>query len=239
MKLLLTSDDILENVIGRINEAINKKGWSLIQLAQESDVPYDTIKKLMTYKIQHPQLQNILRIAYALELDMNTLLPASPIATSKRSNYSHATQSSLYLKEIEKSLHQCADTQDTEYIPVYQVLGLHKSDRIHMDSYSIEMVPIGKYKERFGDRIACGIRLSTTIYHPVYYKNDILLIGRDRLPLAGETGVFINNGGLLIRKYNPGPPITLTTVNHIGKTLTLSTLDDWYIFGYVLSVYRY
>lgn len=238
MKLLLSSDDILESIINRIHLAVQNKNWSLVTLAEESGVPYDTVKKFMTHKIAHPQMQNILRIAYALEIDLNTLLPASPIATSARSKFAHDTKTSLYLSEIEKSLLKCESTQDTECVPVYTMLGLHKSDRTHIDSYSIDMIPLGKYKERFGDRIACGIRLSTTIYHPVYYRNDILLIGRDRLPLAGETGVFINNGGLLIRKYNPGPPITLSTVNHIGKTLTLSTLDDWYIFGYVLTVYR-
>lgn len=239
MKLTLTPGEITSMTVASICRETQKRGWSLMHLSEESGVPYDTVKKLVTYRIENPHLYNILRIAYALDMDLNTLLEHPKNSQDSLSSFeTHSQRMVSYLTKLEESLSVCEPYRCNDYIPVFEPLGTRMVDSLSLDSYSIMTLPVDEYRKRFGSKLSCGIRISTNDYHPVYYAGDILLMGRDRAPVSGETGLFIRDNCLYLRKFLSGSFITLAPVNKLGTPLYLDSLDGFFIFGYVLTVYR-
>lgn len=57
-----------------INCQLSIHNWSLKTLSDESDVPYETIKKLAAGKIRNPSLSNITRIAAAFGCTVDYLI---------------------------------------------------------------------------------------------------------------------------------------------------------------------
>lgn len=54
--------------------AQKKKGWTNKQLSQESGVPESTVQKFMSGTIAEPRLENITRMAIALDVSMDEML---------------------------------------------------------------------------------------------------------------------------------------------------------------------
>ncbi len=239
MTLPLLPMEITTITIANISAELKKRGWSLLQLSKESGVPYDTLKKLLTNRIENPHLCNIVKIAYALNIDLNQLVGLTAENNFlKKDHLTHKGRIISYISELEDSLILCRGCCSEDYIPLYTPLGSPATTIHCFDSCCISTLAVDHYRERFGEALSFAIRITTNSYHPVYYDKDILLIGRDRPPLPGETGIFIHDGRIFLRKYQTSPCITLLPVNLIGNSIYLDSFDGWYIFGYVLSVYR-
>lgn len=114
-------------------------------------------------------------------------------------------------------------------------------DGMIYDSFNYEKVHIGSYRNKFGDRLHCGIRITSNHLLPVYHINDILLICR--APVRdGDTGIFINknNHCIYLRKFHQDSPCTLEPINNYGQIFTVDIhdsedMDQWIHFGYVLT----
>lgn len=238
MKKALTPKEITAIAVVNISNELQKKNWSLLRLSEESGVPYDTVKKLLTYRIDNPHMSNLVKIASALDCTLDNLIPLTVCPDSNQDKDTRVGRLMQYMTELEKSLAVFEPVQSEEYLPVLSPIGNRNSGGLYEDSCAITAIPIGQYRKRFGDQLSCAIRVTTNSYHPVYYQNDILLIGKDRMPLTGETGVFVKDGYIYLRKFISGNYITLAPVNHIGTSIYLESLEGWFIFGYVLTVYR-
>ncbi len=230
-----TTKKIIDNIYIRMEE----KNWTLTRLSIESGVPYDSIKKYLSYKVENPQYYNLIRICYALDMNLGDILPSSS-STNELSpiTSSHSLHLVEYVKQLEHSISVCSSYKKKDYIPVFRPMGIRKSSSLYLDSFSMSLLETGSYRERYKNSLACGIEIRTSAYHPVYMENDIILVGKDRPPAYGETGVFIHDGKIYLRRYLPGNPICLEPVSGLGDTITLNTLEGWFIFGYVLTVYR-
>ena len=78
----------------------------------------------------------------------------------------------------------------TDCISVLTPTG-YVQDGMVFDSISTNIVNISAYKKDFGDIVLCGIKIVGRNLSPTYFDNDILLIGKDRFPESGETGIFL------------------------------------------------
>ena len=243
MQLTLSASELTRNLIDKIYVHLEQKGWNLTRLSIESGVPYDTIKKYLSYKIDNPHFYNILKICYALDMNLGELMDQIPPSRESAtilsgSEYSHTKHIIEYITQLEESLAICSTYTQKDYIPILRPLGIRHQDSLSLDSYSQKVLDVGPYRARYGNKLVCGIEITTNTYHPVYMEHDIILIGKDRPPVYGETGVFIHDGQLFLRRYLPGNPIRLEPLNELGPTIELTSLEGWFIFGYVLSVYR-
>lgn len=130
-----------------------------------------------------------------------------------------------------------------DYISVYVPVG-NMEDGMVYDSSNIEKVNIGEYKSRYGNKINCGIKITSNHLHPVYNLGDILLVSK-RPIRDGDTGVFINkeNGCVYIRKFHQTDPCCLEPLNNYGEPFYVNSkdkagMDNWIKFGVVVAKLR-
>lgn len=237
MQLSLSSSKMTSIIIQNVTAEWDSRDWSLMRLSVESTVPYDTLKKLLSGRIQNPHLCNIAKIAYALNIDINALSGITAHSIQKMTK-GHTSNMVRYLLDFEESLAVTKKYEKSKFIPVFLPLSTNQNSQYYCDAIGIENIEVTSYTERFGDRLAYGIKIRTNTYHPVYFQDDILLVAKDRAPVYGETGIFINEGRLFLRRFIDGSPIRLEPVNSIGSVITLKSLHNWHIVGYVLGVYR-
>lgn len=237
MQQSLSPPQITSALIKNITAELDSHNWSLMRLSEESGVPYDTLKKLLSGRIHNPHLCNIAKIAYALNVDMNTLSGLTEHSMEVLGSQ-HTSNLIKYLVEFEKSLAVTKKYESKKFIPVFLPLSTAQNTGHYCDSIGGQMLSVDAYKDSIGDRAEYGIKIRTNTYNPVYCQNDILLIGKDRAPVSGETGIFINERKIYIRRFLDGSPIILEPVNSIGSAITLKSLRKWTIAGYVLGVYR-
>ena len=73
MQLDATSAEVTNELVNAILLHMKKKNWNLTQLSIESGVPYDSLKKYSSRKIYNPHIYNIIKICYALDMDLGEL----------------------------------------------------------------------------------------------------------------------------------------------------------------------
>lgn len=65
----ILTDILLKNICYQLSQ----RNWSLKMLADESELPYETVKKLINGKIRRPSFISILQIANALDCSIDSL----------------------------------------------------------------------------------------------------------------------------------------------------------------------
>jgi transcriptional regulator with XRE-family HTH domain len=223
-------------VIERIYYLLNKQGWTLKTLAEESDIPYETLKKLMNHKINNPSMNSIVRIASAFHCGVDFLMGLDDRLLAEPSLSRHSQSALQYLSDMDCSMTNSLGCEEKTFVPVYF------PDSVLSDantSIKIDVLDISVYRSSLREILFCGIRIPNHCYHPIFYKQDILLIAQDRIPNYGETGIFMHDGILYIRKYYPQHDgVILEAVNSIGKPISLTSFSGWTIFGYVAGLHR-
>lgn len=131
-----------------------------------------------------------------------------------------------------------------DYLTVYIPTG-NMEDGMIYDSAAVEKVYLPDYKSRYGDQLSCGIRITSNHLHPVYNKDDIILIAQKSIR-DGDTGVFINrtNGRAYIRKFYQTTPCRLEPINGFGEVFLVDgtskeDMERWIKFGRVITKVRY
>ena len=61
-------------IINRIYCLLESKHWSVKTLADQSNIPYETLKKLLSGKTENTSFHNIIKIALAFECDLDYLV---------------------------------------------------------------------------------------------------------------------------------------------------------------------
>lgn len=71
--IAVDNDELTDILILNICKELSKRRWSLKKLADEADLPYETVKKLINKKIHKPSFFSICRIAIAFEVSIDQL----------------------------------------------------------------------------------------------------------------------------------------------------------------------
>lgn len=69
----IENDDLTEIIIVNICAELAHRNWSLKMLADKADLPYESVKKLISHKIQKPSFISIWQIAGALGCSVDKL----------------------------------------------------------------------------------------------------------------------------------------------------------------------
>lgn len=222
----------------RIDDYLMQHGCSLRNLADEADIPYDTLKKLANAKIDNPSLTNLMKLSKTFHCSIDYLVGRESHFLEKFSRLPRRASTLIEaLVDLETSLTLTPTNELKEYIPLFIPSG-NLSDGMHIDSSRVKVIDIAPYRSIYGDKLMCGLSVTSNSLYPLYSEGDILLLGRDRQPLYGETVIFLQGSRIYIRVLNPGVPPKLIPINGIGQVLTLENPEEWQIFGYVLTLYR-
>ena len=97
---------------------------------------------------------------------------------------------------------------------------------------------------KYGERLHCGIRITSNHLNPVDVRNDILGISK-KPPRDGDTCILIHKptGRAFIRKMQQGNPCQLLPINGYGDIITVdpnnhTDMVQWLKFGVVIAVLR-
>lgn len=221
-------------------------GLSQKQMAEKLGLSLSTYKRIITGETEKIDL----RVAHRLykltgKLSYEFTDESDPHLDLKR-KISGLSESQLSFIEgmvdFEKAFASShADFDD--YVSVFIPTG-NMEDGMLYDSANIEKVNIAPYRKRYGSAISCGIRITSNHLHPVYNRDDILLISR-RPIRDGDTGIFINrdNGRAYIRKFRQTSPCRLEPINDMGTVFIVDDsnkedMNRWIKFGIVISKIR-
>lgn len=144
--------------------------------------------------------------------------------------------------DFEKAFSEVHEDAD-DYITVFVPTG-NMEDGMVYDSANVEKINIASYRKKFGNRINCGIKVTSNHLHPVYHVGDILLISKSPIR-DGDTGIFINkeNGCVYIRKFRQTSPCLLEPITEYGECIAVDgnnaqDMDKWIKFGVVIAKMR-
>ncbi len=225
-------------ILNSINKLMYDKGWSIKQLSEEAELPYESVKKLVGGKINNPTIYSIIKLSKAFESSPDHLLEWNSIYNLQSR---HLPQRALtLLSEIanfEMYLHEYNQKYLNNNIPVLVPVGKFYDGMI-FDSIFTDSINISPYQKDFKNNIMCGLKIVGKSLHPTYLDNDILLIAKDRFPLNREIGIFLIGHKIYIRKYIVSNPIELASVNHRGSSIKITDIDDIHFFGRVITVVR-
>lgn len=113
-------------------------------------------------------------------------------------------------------------------------------DGMDYDSCYYDKIDVGPYGERYKDKLAFALKITSDFFSPVYVEGDILLIGNDRPQRLGEIGLTTCDGKVYLRRFTENNPITLDPITNIGKRIFVprSEVCRWHKIGYVIKKIR-
>lgn len=65
--------ELTDIIISNICTELSRRNWSLKMLADKADLPYESVKKLISHKIQKPSFISIWQISCALDCSVDKL----------------------------------------------------------------------------------------------------------------------------------------------------------------------
>ena len=209
-------------MVENINRLLYQKNWSIRQLADEAELPYESVKKLVGGKVNNPTIYTISKVCDALNCSIDYILGRSVINTiDKKSLPPRVFNLLVEIAYFESRIADYNKSHKTDCISVLTPTG-YVQDGMVFDSISTNIVNISAYKKDFGDIVLCGIKIVGRNLSPTYFDNDIFLIGNK----------------VFIRKYIPGIRLELATINGDKNSLFIDNIDDVHYFGRVLTVVR-
>lgn len=157
----------------------------------------------------------------------------------------HRQNAIRYIIELEHELPRDSATnaKEEEYTTCYVVTG-NMEDGMVLDSRDFGRVNIAEYKKNCSERIDCAAKITSNHLHPVYMKDDILLISK-RAPRDGDIGIFVKKDSrqLFIREFKQTNPCELRPINEFGEIIYVDSnnpedMDKWIKFGTVITTMR-
>lgn len=215
-------------ITNRIYYLLELNHWSIKTLSDESNIPYETLKKLLSMKTENTSFHNIMKIALAFKCNLNDLV--KPLEEK--------AMDSDYFHEVSDSFDSCTPIYKRTTIPLLSPRDLYDNRTLNSnyvkDTLDASILPVDiKHIVEF------GLQVSSFIYHPIYSERDILLVSRKRLPQIGETGIFLHKNQVYVRIFSRTfNDIVLKSVNSIGQDIIIHDFSEWSILGYVVGVQR-
>lgn len=246
LEVAVTRFEINRNFADNLEIERSKLGLSQKEMADKLELSLSAYKRLInltTAKIDLFTTYKLFLLTGKLMYEFMGISDASSSLKKKVMELSPmqvAYVDSMVDFEIEFAKHH-GDADD--FVSVYIPTG-NMEDGMVYDSSNVEKVNIAEYRNKYGNKITCGIKITSNHMHPVYNLGDILLISK-RPVRDGDTGVFINkeNGCAYIRKFHQTDPCSLEPLNDYGETFFVSSrdktgMDNWIKFGVVITKIR-
>lgn len=244
--------DIANNISTNIERERIRLGMTQSQFAKALDMSLSSYKRIVngeTSRIDIYTAYLIYRLTgrFACEIagfddDVIALVKKIKKLSPYQRNYMNAMiDAELAFSMNSEKVWQQASKEDL--ISVLIPTG-NMADGMILDSCNVEKFDVSEYRKAFGNAIHLGIRITSNHLHPVYNKDDILLISRGPIR-DGDTGIFINTRSkcAYIRKFKQTNPCELLPINNYGETFfvdsdDINDMSQWIKFGYVLCKVR-
>lgn len=61
-------------LVPAINRLMYEKSWSIKQLSEEADLPYESVKKIIGGKVNNPTIYSLIKICKALDCSIDFII---------------------------------------------------------------------------------------------------------------------------------------------------------------------
>ena len=243
----MTREEMVKRFALNIEKERVKMNLSQEQMATKLDMSLAAYKRLITCSVERIDLYTAYRLylltgklAYEfLDYSNNQLVLKSKISGLTPSQVSYVEG----LIDFEKNFASIHAEDYEDYVTVYIPTG-NMEDGMIYDTSNVEKVNVAQYRQKYGNLIHCGLKITSNHLHPAYNKGDILLVSRQTIR-DGDTGVFINRntGCAYIRKFYQTSPCRLEPISDYGMTIyvddkNVEDMSRWIKFGYVITKIR-
>lgn len=230
-----------------------EKGYSQKQIASKIGISPSTYTKFLNGDIADMKVSVLIKIC-----DLTDMMPfqlAKEFTSPQRILMDlisklpvSSTRFLQSIAEFEYNFSQKTDHYE-DYITVLEPTGVLE-DGMYYDSSNVYKVNAKEYKEIYGSKLSCGIKITSNIFHPIYNQGDILLVSNDP-PHHRQIGIFYNKKTkcVYLRKYYESNPEFKTCIlepiveSRNWKRIYVNSddkedMDQWEKFGYVLGKMR-
>lgn len=242
----MTRFNVIENFAENLEIERVKLGLSQREMASKLEISLSSYKRLIDSVTTKVDLYTAYKLYLLTGKNLTEFMGVTDnnIAIKNKLSELNPQQVSFIESVVDferdfKSKHDGTENFLSVYVPTGNM-----EDGMIYDSVNIEKVDISEYRAKYGDKISCGILITSNHLHPVYNLGDILMISR-RPIRDGDTGVFINknSGCAYIRKFYQTSPCRLEPINGYGETFYVdsqnkSDMDNWIKFGVVIAKMR-
>lgn len=223
-----------------LKDKLQKSKISLSYLSAQADISEDTLRSIIYGKSQDIKLSSILKIAHVLDCSLDSLIGRSlysiqeeSIIKQLRNLSEHSLRTVQVLIDLEEKTTLQNSSTGKETISVFIPTGNIK-DGIFYDNSRFETLDITNYPQALKNKLAFGVKMTSSHFEPVYFMNDILLLSLENAPEVNDIVLTVNNEGrIFLRKLTP---FGLEPINRFGKKIPTNELNNYTTLGVVIKV---
>lgn len=231
----------MTDVSAGLRNMMKSRKLTISELADESNIPEDTIKSIRSGKTRNPGIQTIIRLADAMQCSIDELIGHKSTSTEELEFFSswkkldqHGRKLVQAITDIEVS--NCHEISHQKRFISCIVSSSNLSDGFIYDSFYIQTIEIPA--NSFPNADFC-IYINTDSLSPIYFKGDILAIEK-RFPHNGEIAIFIHHNIGYIRRYEiQKEKEQLLPLLPACKTLESKQLSEYVCFGTILGIVKF
>ena len=250
---IMTRKEMIDNYAQSMEAERINLGLSQAEMAKELELSVSTYKRIISGESNKVDIYTLYLLCnltnkFAFEImggDAPFLDTAARLRdlSSAQLNFVHdiITFEVDFANSQKKIKNPATDIDD--YVTVITLTG-DMEDGMIFDSFNVAKEYLPQYRKMFGSLLSMGIRITSNHLHPVYHKDDILLISKTPIR-DGDIGVFIDKetNRTYIRQFRQTSPCITETLNDYGETFTVDSdnpadMSKWIKFGKVLTKVR-
>ena len=236
----------------KIRELMIERDISLVDLAELSEVPFETLRNIYYRKVKDPKVSTAFQLARALGVTVEYLLKdMSAVGEGKESE---EEQESIE-EELLENYRECGNHGRAliRIVAQFECRAARK-ERLNLRKMKHRipcLIPVG----RIGDgidynscnvedeytmikKVYLAIEITNNNFAPAYCKGDRILL-ENRFPELGERAVFTNGTKVYFRYFKmEGDMYCLECLNGRGEDMYLRRMDEIDCLGTCISVIR-
>lgn len=199
--LVSNHTNYMESFRKNIDILMDQHGYSVRELSEKADMPYETLKSFIYGYSKDCKLSTAVKLSRVFGISIDELVGADTIDEKSRESLAMARSMPDYVMYLIRSfirhqykIHSQFDSETTN-IPVL----LPECNNGYLRTTNVtETICIDHLTDGLKSRIALGIRIPCEHYEPFYMPNDIILLGVDRGGLNNEQCIISHKGSFFL-----------------------------------------
>lgn len=184
-----------------VNILMNMHGYSVRELSEKSNMPYETLKSFIYGSSKDCKLSNAVKLSKVFGISIDELVGAGTIDEKSRESLAMARHMPDYVMYLIRSFirHQYKLHSQFEPESINIPVLLPECNNGYLSTTNVtETICIDHLPDELKSRIALGIRIPCEHYEPFFMPNDIILLAADRGGLNNQKCVVSYKGNLFL-----------------------------------------
>ena len=199
-----------------------QKGWSVRELAERADLPFDSLQGVLKKKNGSCKYTTFMKLCMALEVEPSDLCgltfmdpkTKATLTMSKELKEHHRERIRAYTGRLYNLF-----KEEKEDKKVVSMLLMECKNGFLKSTDMVEPLDISHLEKAVRDETNVALRIPCWHYDPHFRKDEILLLGTHRSGLNGETCVVYKGENMYICRKK------IETINGQRKTSYISLID--------------